>query len=147
MELLNDSFIEQVIEDILNIATSILGVFNKGYQLKYFNSTTGNSTIPSGTIKIKEGNKEYIASAHGDGPIDALYKSIDSAIGIKTKLKEFQVQAIGPFKDAQGQVRIVVEIDGKKHIGKGTSTDIIEASVFAYLNALNSNLFRTKEIK
>ncbi len=132
-------------EDILNIVTSILGTFSKGYKLEYFNSTTGNKTIPSGTIKILEGKKEYIASAHGDGPIDALYKSIDSAIGVKTKLKEFQIQAVGQFKDAQGQVRIVVEIDNKNYIGKGTSTDIIEASVFAYLNAINSNLFSNRK--
>ncbi len=128
-------------EDIIDIVSNLLGQAHPGYQIEYFNSTTGNHTIPMGTVKLKLGDESFIASAHGDGPVDALYKSIDAAIGRESVLKEYQLQAIGPFKDAIGQVRIVVERDGQCFTGRGSSTDIIEASILAYLNAINCDLF------
>lgn len=129
-------------EDIFSIVASILGKFSEGYQLEYFHIYSGNTLIPSATVKIKKDKKEYIAAEAGDGPVDALFRAIDSALGITPRLKEYMIHAIGSGKDAQGQVKLIVEIEGAEFVGKGSSTDIIEASALAYLNAINRNLFR-----
>jgi 2-isopropylmalate synthase len=110
--------------------------------MTYFHTYTGNTLIPTGTVKLKKDDKEYTAVAYGDGPVDALFNAIDSALGIKAQLKEFIVQAIGHERDAQGQVKIMLEIEGEEFVGKGSSTDIMEASVLAYLNAINRKTLR-----
>lgn len=129
-------------EDIFNIIASLLGSFPKGYQLAYFHVYTGNQLLPSAAVKILNGNKEYTAAATGDGPIDALFQAIDTALGLVPKLKEYLVHAIATGKDAQGQVKVILEIEGKQFVGRGTSTDIAEASALAYINAINRNYFQ-----
>ena len=83
-----------------------------------------------------------MAAETGDGPVDALFRSIESALGVNLRLNDFAINAVGWGKDAQGQVKLIVEIDGKNYVGKGTSTDILEASACAYLNAINRYFFR-----
>ena len=124
-------------EDILSIVSSILGKEANGYKLKYFYVYTGNSLIPSATVKIIKGENEFISASTGDGPVDALFKAIDSALNLKPRLKEYVIQAIGKGKDAQGQVNLTIEIEGKCLNGKAISTDIVEASALAYLRAIN----------
>lgn len=134
-------------EDIFNIVSSVLGGFDKGYKLEYFHSYTGNTLVPSGTVRLKKGDKEYMDVAYGDGPVDALFNAIDAALGIKAQLHEYQIQAIGHTKDAQGQVKLMLEIDGEEYVGKGSSTDIMEASVLAYINAINRKILSDEEEK
>jgi 2-isopropylmalate synthase len=129
-------------EDIFNIVSQVLGGFEKGYKLEYFHTYTGNTLIPSGTVKIKKGDEEFISVEYGDGPVDALFKAIDAALGIEAQLMDFQIQAIGHTRDAQGQVKLMLKIDGEEFVGKGASTDIMEASVLAYINAVNRKILR-----
>lgn len=129
-------------EDIFNIVSQVLGGFERGYKLDYFHTYTGNTLIPSGTIKLRKGDKEFIETAYGDGPVDALYNAIDQALNMKTELLEFQVQAIGHSKDAQGQVKVMLKIGDDNFVGKGSSTDIMEASALAYINAVNRKVLR-----
>lgn len=129
-------------EDIFNIVASLLGSFPQGYRLSYFHVYTGNTLLPAATVRIINGEKEYVAAATGDGPIDALFQAIDSALGLSPKLREYLVNAIASGKDAQGQVKVIIELDGEQFVGRGTSTDITEASALAYINAINRNHFR-----
>ncbi|MCP5047204.1 MAG: 2-isopropylmalate synthase, partial [bacterium] len=122
--------------------SEVLGGYEKGYKLEYFHTYTGNTLIPTGTVKLKKDGKEYVAVAYGDGPVEALFNAIDSALDIKTNLVEFVVQGIGHNKDAQGQVKLMLEIDKEEFVGKGTSTDVMEASVLAYINAVNRRVLR-----
>jgi len=128
-------------EDVINIVASVLGKFQEGFQLDYFHIYSGNSLIPSATVRIKRNGEECTAAETGDGPVDAIFKSIDSALGTVQSLKEYSVYAIGSGKDAQGQVKLILEIEGEDFVGKGASTDIIEASALAYINAINRHLF------
>jgi len=132
-------------EDIFNIIASILGSYPQGYQLNYFHVYTGNTLLPTAAVKIKNSKKEYVSSATGDGPIDALFRAIDSALGLRPKLREYMVNAIASGKDAQGQVKVTMELDGKQFVGRGTSTDITEASALAYINALNRHFLEKCE--
>jgi len=138
-------------EDILSIVSSILGKGADGYHLDFFYVYTGKSIIPSATVKIRKKGKEFVSASTGDGPIEALFQAIDSAIKLTPRLKEYIIQAIGRGKDAQGQVNLILEIEGKSYFGRGVSTDIVEASAVAYINAINRFYFKTnfnsKEVK
>ena len=74
--------------------------------------------------------------------MDAAYKAIDLITKIPGKLLEYQIRAITAGKDALGEVTTAVEIEGERVVGKGSSTDVIEASVRAYLNAINKVVAR-----
>ena len=69
--------------------------------------------------------------------MDAIFNAIDRALQIETKLLEYIVQAVTPGRQAIGEVSVSLEIDGRKFVGRGASTDILEASAKAYVNALN----------
>jgi len=129
-------------EDIFGIVSTVLGQLPSGYRLDYFHTYTGNAIIPTATVKLLNGEEELIASETGDGPVDALFRAIDAATGLKTRLREYIVQAIGSGKDAQGQVKLSLEIGGVEFVGRGTSTDIVQASGMAHLNAVNRYLHR-----
>ncbi|HDD65068.1 MAG TPA: 2-isopropylmalate synthase [Firmicutes bacterium] len=115
------------------------------YTLEYFHILSGSSTIPSATVRLKKENRVYEDASRGDGPVDALYKAIDRITGLSPKLLEYRIMAITGGKDAQGEVGVTVEIDGIRVSGKGVSTDIIEASGKAYLDAINHYLSRKRK--
>ena len=73
----------------------------------------------------------------GDGPVDATLKAIRKLTKTKAKLLQYNVGSITGGTDAQGEVTVRLEEGGKTVIGRGSSTDIIEASAKAYINALN----------
>ncbi len=69
--------------------------------------------------------------------MDAIFNAIDRATGISATLLEYIVQAVTPGRQAIGEVSVGVEIKGRRFVGRGASTDILEASARAYVNALN----------
>ena len=76
----------------------------------------------------------------GDGPVDAALKTIDRIAGVQGRLLDYSLQAITRGKDAIGEVSIRVDYGDEIVAGKGSSTDIVEASAKAYLNSLNRYL-------
>jgi len=109
----------------------------KGYELFSIRVFTGTDIKPEATVKIKYKKKIYEAASSGDGPVDACYKAIDKITKIKTKLITYGLEAITKGRDAQGLARVEIQAKGKYIHGKGASTDILEASAKAYLDALN----------
>jgi 2-isopropylmalate synthase len=124
-------------EDLFSIVSTVLGGDLEGYRLLYFHVYTGNKLIPTATIKLQDREGETITSATGDGPVDAIFNAIDQGCGITSTLEEYIIQAVGSGKDAQGQVKLMLKIKDELYGGKASSTDIIEASALAYLNAVN----------
>jgi 2-isopropylmalate synthase len=129
-------------EDLFSIVGTVLGESIKGFSMRYFHAYTGNSMIPSATVKIATEEGEKVASSAGDGPVDAVFNAIDQCVGLSGQLQEYIIHAVGAGKDAQGEVKLTVSIDGEPFGGKASSTDIIEASALAYLNALNRCVLR-----
>ena len=127
-------------DDILSIVSEILKEPMGGYELLYFHVHTGKTILPTATVKLRFKDEEKEAAETGNGPVDAIFKAIDRITGIKTKLEEYLIQAVGSGKNAQGEVKLTLSIDGIYQTGRGTSTDIIEASAMAYINALNKYL-------
>jgi 2-isopropylmalate synthase len=98
-------------------------------------SETG--TKPCAEIKLSYEGKLKEATSTGDGPVDACYKAIEKIVNSKAILAHYGLQSVTSGKDALGEVLVKLEVGGQEVTGRGTSTDIIEASVRAYLFALN----------
>ncbi|MGG0536844.1 2-isopropylmalate synthase [Priestia aryabhattai] len=97
-----------------------------------------NTDFPSASVKIKKGDQILKSSAVGSGPIDALYSAITEISDLDIKLIEYNISSVSRGKEALGKVKIQVEYKGEKYIAKATDTDVMKASAFAYINAVNS---------
>jgi len=124
-------------EDIEALIFEELSNIESPVELRYFHVTSGDKLIPTATVKIYKEGEEVIKTAYGDGPIDSALKAVEKAIGVSGRLKDFSIRSLTYGKDAMGEVRVVVDFEGSTTSGKGTSTDIIEASIKAYIDAYN----------
>ena len=124
-------------DDLYVIVSDELGHGVETFTLDYFNIQSGNLAVPTATVRILVGEDRREEAATGDGPVDAIFNAIDRALGTSTKLLEYVVQAVTPGRQAIGDVSVAIQIDGRKFVGRGASTDILEASAKAYVNALN----------
>ncbi len=132
---ITDDDIEAIMADEVRASAEI-------YALTYLETSSGTGKTPTATIGLKKNNEIVEKTATGDGQVDAACKAIGLAAGVKTRLISYSVSAITESLDAQGDVTIQLEIEGKQFLGRGVDTDIIEASVKAYLNAINKHLAR-----
>lgn len=114
------------------------------WSLDYLYVASGNQTVPTATVRLKKssGDKqkgEVLQDAGvGDGPVDAALKAIDRLTNTRGKLMDYALRAVSQGKDALGEVTVKVDFgNGALVTGKGASTDVIEASARAYLNAVN----------
>jgi 2-isopropylmalate synthase len=90
------------------------------------------------TLTLKHGDQEVTDTvASGDGPVDAMFLAIERITGVASACKDFRVQAVTVGKDAQAEVNVELERHGRLHRGRGVSTDSLEASAKAFLNAIN----------
>ncbi|MFW6034710.1 MAG: 2-isopropylmalate synthase [Halothermotrichaceae bacterium] len=109
------------------------------YQLDYVSVSTGNTVLPTATIKIeKDENTHEKAACSGDGPVDAIFKAVNEVIDIDDiRLISYKINAVTEGTDALGEVIVKLEIDEKTYIGHSAQTDITVASTLAYLQAVN----------
>ena len=77
----------------------------------------------------------------GDGPIDAAFLAVESITGRHYELDDFQIQAVTEGREAMGQTVVKLRSEGKVYSGRGISTDIVGASIRAYINALNKIVY------
>ncbi|KJJ84097.1 Bacterial 2-isopropylmalate synthase [Candidatus Omnitrophus magneticus] len=125
-------------EDLAAIVEEKLSTIPEKYRLEMFQVTSGNTIAPvADVIIIKDGKEKLSANSTGDGPIDACFKTIDKAVGCKGVLIDYKVNALTSGKDALGEASVKVSFENNIVIGRASSTDVIEASVLAYVNALN----------
>ena len=112
------------------------------WSLEYLNVVSGNHTVPTATVRLRKvgDSKEGVAqdAGVGDGPVDAALKAIDRLTDTRGRLMDYSLRAVSQGKDALGEVTVKVDFGkGEVVTGKGASTDVIEASARAYLNAVN----------
>ena len=107
------------------------------YHLDGLQVSTGMNLSPTATVSLIQGGKRFVDSATGDGPVDAAYKAIERITGESGKLIEYAVKSVSLGRDAVGEAFVSVEFDGILFRGRAVSTDVIEGSVRAYLEALN----------
>lgn len=98
----------------------------------------GTGKIPQVNLRLRRGSDEVSTDlACGDGPVDAVFLAIERLTGISAVCKDFNVHSVTVGKDAQGEVMVQVEQAGQVYRGRGVSTDSVEASAMAFLNAIN----------
>jgi 2-isopropylmalate synthase len=124
-------------EDLMAIVKDEIAQIPETYALDYLHVISGTGVIPSATVRLKKDDQVFQDSGVGDGPVDAVLNAIDAITGLKGRLQDYHLYAITGGKDAIGEVAVKVDFDGTVVPGKGSSTDVIEASARAYLNALN----------
>ena len=107
------------------------------FTLNYLQICSGTSIVPTATVKLAIEKMVFEAASTGDGPVDAACHAVDKITDIYGKMHEFKINAVSSGKDALGEVISRIEIGGKIYNGRGLSTDIIEASVKSYINAIN----------
>jgi 2-isopropylmalate synthase len=108
------------------------------FHLEHVQVSCGDHARPTATVTIRtpEG-EELIDAAIGTGPVDAIYKAINRVVEIPNQLIEYSVQSVTEGIDAIGEVTIRLKHEDRIFSGHGASTDIIVASAYAYMNALN----------
>lgn len=107
------------------------------HKLDNFVINSGKNITATSTIRMYVGDEAKEAVASGNGPIDASYKAINSIIGKNVVLRDYSIRAATEDEDAIGEVVVKLKLDDKKATGRANSTDIIEASILAYLNGIN----------
>ena len=114
------------------------------WSLDYLSVTSGTRAVPTATVRLQKLARKKTAAAFvqdagiGDGPVDAALKAIDRLTHTQGQLLDYSLRAVSQGKDALGEVTVKVDFGkGKVVTGKGASTDVIEASARAYLNAVN----------
>ena len=126
-------------EDLEAIVNDEIALADKRFSLENLQVICGINTIPTATIKLKDGKEKIIEKCEmGTGPVDAIYKAINKSTGTKNKLVEFSLNAVTEGVDALAEVIVKIESpDRKSYVGKGAHTDIVVASAKAYLSAIN----------
>jgi len=104
---------------------------------------SGKTPKASVVLTNRDGEKNE-ATANGDGPVDSICNAIDSITGLSCKLIDYQVMSKTKGRDAQGEVTVRVVSNNQEVLGKGVGVNTIEASGFAYINAINKLLFKAK---
>jgi len=111
------------------------------YTLESYVINSGNVITATAHIKLIKNGKALQGIAVGDGPIDAAFLAIEQIIGHHYELDDFQIQAVTEGREAMGSALVRLRADGRLYPGKGLSTDIIGASIRAYINALNKIVY------
>ena len=113
------------------------------WSIARFHTSAGTGTIATATIELAdEDGKIHCDAATGDGPVDAVFRALERITGISAVLEQYHVGSVSSGKDAQGEVRVEVRINGEMFNGRSVSTDIIESSAKAYLQAINKAVGR-----
>ena len=111
------------------------------YHFETYTTTSSNVSNAMSQVTLKCNNEIIRGVSNGDGPIDSAFRAIEQCIGHHYELDDFQIQAVTEGKEALGSALVKLRNNGKLYSGNGTSTDIVSASIRAYINALNKIVF------
>lgn len=125
--------------DIEALVNEKVSLAHETYKLDSFQISSGNKLISTSTVSLLKGeeNITITEAATGDGPVDAAFNAVERAVGLNFDLESYGLKAVTEGKDALGEVTVRVSHNGSFYTGRGVSTDVIEASVKAYINAIN----------
>lgn len=110
---------------------------NHHIKLDYLQVTSGSGVRPVASLGLDIAGEKFEAAASGNGPVDAAIRALKQIIKREMTLKEFTIQAISKGSDDVGKVHMQVEYNGNVYYGFGANTDIISASVEAYIDCIN----------
>ncbi len=115
------------------------------YRIKNYVINSGNVITATANILLEKDGEEVRGVGTGDGPIDAAFAAIEIIVGHHYELDDFQIQTVTEGRDAMGSALVKLRANGRVYSGNGISTDIIGASIRAYLSALNKIVYEDAE--
>jgi 2-isopropylmalate synthase len=124
-------------EDLMAILHDEIHPVPATFELQYLHIYSGTSAIPTATVRVRFQDRIEEGAAIGDGPVDALCRAIAQVTGTSAKLERYEIRAVTSGTEAMGEVTVQLEDAGRKVVGRGASTDVIEASAKAYIDGLN----------
>ncbi|SDK74458.1 2-isopropylmalate synthase [Natronincola ferrireducens] len=110
------------------------------YKLGQFVINSGNTITSTAIVKLWNNEEEVEKVATGHGPVDAAFKAIDKIVGNGFTLEDYALNSVTEGEDAQGEAVVKIKLDEDIYNGRGISTDVVEASIKAYINAINKML-------
>ena len=116
------------------------------YVLDTYVITAGNTISSTAHLKIAKNGTMLEGVSVGDGPIDAAFLAIERITGQHYELDDFQIQSVTEGREAMGQTVVKLRASGKVYSGRGISTDIVGASIRAYINALNKIVYEEEAV-
>ncbi len=111
------------------------------YKLISYVINNGNIILSSAQIRLSKNGEEAEGICIGDGPVDAAFRAVEQIIGRHYELDDFQIQTVTEGRDSMGSALVRLREGGKLYSGTGISTDILGASIRAYINALNKIVY------
>jgi 2-isopropylmalate synthase len=137
---LADRKVTFVDDDLVALATEEGGddpVSGEAWRIEQLTVTGGTEAEPFAVVLMSRGAESHEADGTGDGMIDAACNAIAKACGTDAALVSFAVAAVTPGSDAVGDVTVQVDVGGQRVNARGVSTDVVEASARAFVNAIN----------
>ena len=116
------------------------------YTLDSYVVTSGNTISATANLKLLRNDKALCGVSLGDGPIDAAFLAIEQITGHHYELDDFQIQSVTEGREAMAQTVVKLRSEGKVYSGRGISTDIVGASILAYINALNKIVYEEESV-
>jgi 2-isopropylmalate synthase len=138
-EIVTDDDLEALIVDEILSITPQRRLVLKDYMVQ-----SAGRDRATATVTLMEGETERTDAATGNGPVDAVFSAVKRVIGLEPQLLRYNIEAVTERTDAVGQAALVISLDDVSAAGRGASTDVIEASLKAYVNALN-RIFQIRE--
>jgi 2-isopropylmalate synthase len=134
--------------DIGSLVEQQIHTVSEKWTLDSYKVLCGTGQVPEATLQLRHGSEKVTTTVKsGDGPIDAVFLAIEELTGVTVVCKDFSVHSVSVGKDAQGEVMVQIEHDGQIYRGRGVSTDSVEASAKAFLNAINRVLAVSNIVK
>jgi 2-isopropylmalate synthase len=135
-------------EDLEALAETELHTAREVWKLASLHVSSGTSSIPTATVELLDAKAARTCDAStGDGPVDAIFRAIERLTKVKLHLEDYQIRSVTGGKEAQGEVRVQVRHGDTVLGGRGVSTDVLEASALAWLDATNRVLAREARTK
>ena len=128
---------KEITDEDIRILTGNVSQGENNLKLEHLQVICGKSAIPVATVGILINGEVHTSTAQGNGPVDAAFNAVKHLISKTVHLEEFLVQAITRGSNDNGKVHIQIEHDGKMFYGFGTNTDIVTASVEAFIDAIS----------
>ena len=107
------------------------------YTLVNYVINNGNIISASAQVTLERDGEKTTGISIGDGPIDAAFLALEQIIGRRYELEDFKIETVTEGKESIGSALVKLRFSGKLYSGNGISTDIIGASIRAYINAVN----------
>ena len=119
-----------------------------GYKLDWFAIHTSNFTTATCTVSLKYGDEKFESVALGDGPVDAAFNAIDNIVKpVEHTFELYRINSVAQGKDTLGEVSVKLTAGNRTYSGRGLSTDILEASIVAYISAINKLQAATAKVR